>query len=83
MTFVEKEDGMDAVATEFLDVSADGPEDGRRGRRRRQSQREAQLPVEVAPAQRGVVAIGEPETGLRQSLANDSEPAPVWWTPSM
>jgi hypothetical protein len=56
---VEEEDGVDALLREVLDVRGDGVEDGSGRRVRREAEREAELAVEVAPAQRRVVAAGE------------------------
>ena len=64
---VEKEDGMDALLPELLDVGADGVEDCRRGRRRGEAECDAELPVEVALSERRVVVVG-------QSVARSLEP---------
>jgi hypothetical protein len=58
---VEEEDGVKPLVAKLLDVRGDGEEDGGGGGRGLEAQREAQLPVEVAPAQGGVVAVGEAE----------------------
>jgi hypothetical protein len=47
---VEEEDGVDALLTELLDVSAEREKDGGRGRRRAEAERDAELPIEVALA---------------------------------
>ena len=39
------------------------------GCRGAQAERKAQQAIEVAPAERGVVAVGQPEAGLGQALA--------------
>ena len=50
-----------ALLAEFLDVGSHREEDGGRSGGRIEAERETQLPVEVAAAQRGVVAIRQPE----------------------
>jgi hypothetical protein len=46
------------LAAELLDVGGDGVEERRRGRGGAQAEGKAQLPVEVAATERGVVAVG-------------------------
>ena len=66
---VEEEDGVDALLAELTDVLVDRVEDrGRRGARA-QAEREAELPVEVASPEGGVVAVGQAEAGLGQAMA--------------
>src|SRR5581483_10249688 len=61
---VEQEGGMDALGSAVLDVAAELVEQAAGGdRRRRQAEREAELAIEVAAAEGGVVAIGEAEAG--------------------
>ena len=67
---VEQEDRVDAVASEVLDVGADGVEDGRRGGGRGQAEGLAELAVEVAAAEGGVVAVGQPVAGLGQAMTH-------------
>ena len=72
---VEEEDGVDAVLAELLDVGADGVEDGRRGGGGGEAQGEAELAVEVALAERRVVAVGEAEFGGGQAVAHGAQDA--------
>src|SRR5258706_6571922 len=51
------------------------PEDRGGGSRGRQTEREAELAVEVAATERGVVAVRESEASLRQSLADGAKHA--------
>lgn len=60
---------MDLLGAELFDVGADGEEDGRRGGARRQAEGEADVPVEVASAQRDVVAVRQPEAVSREPVA--------------
>ena len=72
---VEEEDGVEALAAEIFDVGADGEEDGRGGGGRREAEGEAELAIEVAAAERGVMAVGETEAGLRQAMAEGAQHA--------
>jgi hypothetical protein len=65
---VEEKDGMDAVLGQLLDVGRDRVEDCRRRGRGREPERDAELAVEVAPAERGVVAVGQAEAGMRDAM---------------
>jgi hypothetical protein len=58
---VDEEDRVHALLGELLDVGGDAVEDRRGGGVRGEAQGEAELAVEVAAAERGVVAVGEPE----------------------
>lgn len=66
---VEQEDRVDLAAAEILDVRADGEEDGGGGRLGIEPERQTQLAVEIAAAERGVVTVGEPVPGLGQPVA--------------
>ena len=67
--FVEEEDGVDASGAELVDVLADLVEARRRRGTRAQAQRQAELAIEVATSERSVVAVGETESGFRESLS--------------
>lgn len=73
--FIDEEDRVHALAFELLDVMADGVEDGGRGGFRIEAKSEADLPVEVAPSERRVVAVGELEASFGESLAQRAEHA--------
>jgi hypothetical protein len=73
--FVEEEDGMRLVPSEILDVSLDGEEEIRGRRRRVQSERVAEIAVEVSASERGVAAIGQSEAGLGEIATEGSEDA--------
>ena len=62
---VEEEARMNTIPSKFLDVGGHGVEDCGRRRLGRQAERDAELPVEVPAAQRGVVAIRQSKAGLR------------------
>ena len=64
VALVEEEDGVDAVAAEVLHVRRDRVEDGGGRRRRRETEGDAELAVEIAPAEGDVMAVGEAEAGL-------------------
>src|SRR6185437_512341 len=53
MRFVEKKDGVDALAPELLDMGGDGVEDGGGGCGRRQAHGGAELTIEVAATEGG------------------------------
>src|ERR1700760_1047590 len=63
---VEEEDGVKALLAELLDVRADRVEDRCGGGRGAEPPGEAELAVEVALAERGVMAVGESVFGLGQ-----------------
>src|SRR5689334_7141187 len=58
---VDQEHRMDALLGALLDVAGDGIEQGAGGGSRREAERDAELAIEVAPAERGIVVVGEPE----------------------
>jgi hypothetical protein len=59
--FIEQEDRVDAFFAELLHVLVDGVEDCGRGGLWRETEREANMAVEVASAERRVVAVGQAE----------------------
>ena len=59
----------------FSTWSADRVEDGGRRRGGGQAESLAELAIEVAPAEGGVVAVGQPEAGLRQAMAHGAQHA--------
>ena len=63
---IEKEDRVELLFAQVLDVGRHGVEERGCGRRRREAQGGAQLPVEVPATERGVVAVREPEAGRGQ-----------------
>ena len=63
--FVEEEDWVDAGGGELVDLGGDGVEDGGGGGLGREPERGADLTVEVAAAEGGVVAVGQAEALLR------------------
>src|SRR3954462_2257854 len=66
--FVEEEDRVDALARQLLDVRRHGVEEVAGGGRGREAECEAELAVEVATAESGVVRVG-------QSVAGGGD----WW----
>src|SRR5438445_4775698 len=72
---VEEEDRMDALLGEVLDVGRDRVEDGGGGRRRRQAERDAELAIEVATTEGGIVAVGEAEAGVGDAMAQGAQHA--------
>jgi hypothetical protein len=71
----KQDDGVETGGGELLDVARDGEEDGRRGGLGRQAQGQAQLAVEVAPAQGCIVSVGEAEALGGQTLAQRAQHA--------
>lgn len=57
--FVDEKHRMDFVAAKLVDVSTDRVEDRRCGGRRRQIERKADVTVEVAASEGGVVTVGQ------------------------
>jgi hypothetical protein len=72
---VDEQHGMDLLGAELFDVGADSEEDGRRRGARRETEGETDVPVEVAPTERDVVAVGQEETVLRQPMAQSAQDA--------
>ena len=58
---------MDALAAEVVFVLVDRVEDGSGGGLGVEANDEAELPVEVASAEGGVVAVGQSEAGVRKA----------------
>src|SRR3954463_9792767 len=61
--FVEEEDRVDALARQLLDVRRHGGEEVAGGGRGREAECEAELAVEVATTERGVVRVGQSVAG--------------------
>jgi transposase InsO family protein len=75
MGFVEEEHGMDALGDAVLDVSAERVEQAARRRRGREPDGVAELAVEVAAAERGVVAVGQAEADRGELVAQRAQHA--------
>jgi hypothetical protein len=73
--FVEEEDGMDALAGELLDVRGHGVEKVAGGGGGRQPEGEAELAVEVAAAERGVVRVGQAVAGSGDAVTDRAQDA--------
>lgn len=71
---VEQEDGVALLGGELLDVARDLVEDGGGGLRV-EAEGEADVPVEVASAERGVVAVGQAEAGLGEAASQGPQHA--------
>jgi hypothetical protein len=69
VSFVDEQHGVDVVAAELSDMRADGVEYGSGGCGRCQSEREANVSVEVAATERGVVAVRQPKAVFGQAMA--------------
>ena len=61
--FVEEKDRVDALARQLLDVGRHGVEEVAGGGRGREAECEAELAVEVATTERGVVRVGQSVAG--------------------
>lgn len=70
---VEEEDGMDALAGELLDVGRHGVEEVAGGGR--QAEGEAELAVEVAAGEGGVVGVGQAVAGGGDAVEDRAIPA--------
>jgi hypothetical protein len=64
---VEGKHGMDELLGALLDVTRDGVEEASGGGVRREAEGDAELAIEVAKTERGVMAVGqaEPAAGMR------------------
>ncbi len=60
---------MDALLGTLLDVAADRVEQAAGGRRRSEAERDAELAVEVAATERGIVVVGESKPGGWDAVA--------------
>src|SRR5688572_7886284 len=77
---VEEKDGVDSLLGQVLDERGNGIENTRSRGRGLQAQGEAELTVEVATTQRGIVAVGEAKTGRGDAVtqrAQDTRAAPT------
>lgn len=75
VSLIEEEERVDALFSELLDMRADGEEEGRRSGLGVEPQGEAELPIEVALAQSGIVAVGEAVLSGRQSMTDGAKDA--------
>ncbi|AGP41570.1 hypothetical protein SCE1572_48020 [Sorangium cellulosum So0157-2] len=64
MGLVEQKHRVHLISAQLVDMPFDGEEQVRGARGRLQSERVAELAVEVAPAERRVMAVGQAESGL-------------------
>jgi hypothetical protein len=75
MGFVEEEDGMEAIAAQLFDVLTDGIKDCRGGGRGAQAERDTELAIEIATAERRVMTISQAIIRGRQTATQCSEDA--------
>src|ERR1700743_2758449 len=73
--FVEEEDRMDSLEGEFLAGGRHGVEKGAGGGGGREAEGEAELAVEVAAPEGGVVRIGQPVAGGGNEVAYSAQDA--------
>jgi hypothetical protein len=75
--FVEEEDGVAAFGGEALDVGGDGVKDACGSGRGSEAEREAELAIEVAASEGGVVTVGEAKAvlGLGEAVAQRAQQA--------
>jgi hypothetical protein len=71
--FVQQKDWVYALSPELFDVCTDGVEDACRGGGWRESERQAQLSIEVSATERGVVTVRESVNIGRQSSAKRAQ----------
>src|SRR5262249_61393342 len=70
---VNQKHRMDALFGAFLDMARDGIEQGTCSGRGRQAERDAELAIEVTPAECGVVVVGQPEACGRNAMAQRAQ----------
>ena len=68
VSFIDEKDRMDLARPELVHMRADCVENCGRGGRRRQFECKTDMTIEVATAERGVVAIGESKAVLRKAM---------------
>ena len=73
--FVEQEDRMHALAGELLDMGTDGAEEISGRGATGEAESVAELAIEVAPAEGGVVAVGQAEAALRERMTQGAQHA--------
>jgi hypothetical protein len=73
--FVEEESWMDFVCADVLDMVCNGIEDGGGSGFRIESKSKAELPIEVAPTEGGVVAVRQSKPRFGKSLADGPQHA--------
>jgi hypothetical protein len=67
--------GCTFFATELGDMCTDGKEDGSGGSSRCEAEREADVAVEIAAAERDVVTVGEAEAGFGKTMPERAQHA--------
>jgi hypothetical protein len=72
---VDQEDGADALLGKVLDVSTDGEEEISGGGGLREAEGEAEMSIEVSPADGGILAIDESEVGGSEGVTEGAENA--------
>ena len=72
---VEEEHGVDALFGALLDMTRDGVEQAACGGRGRELEGRAELAIEVAAAEGGVVTVGEAEAGGGDAVAQRAQDA--------
>jgi hypothetical protein len=77
---VDEQHRVDLFGAELFDVGADREEDGRRRGARREAEGETDVAVEVAPAERDVVAVGQTKAVLRQPVTQGAQDAGLAYT---
>ena len=75
MGLVEEEDRVNTLAAKIFDMGGDGEKESRSCGGRREPQGEAELAIEIAAAEGGVVAVGQAKAGLRQPVAQGTQDA--------
>jgi hypothetical protein len=73
VSFIDEKDWVHSFAAEIFDVRRDCIEDGGGSRRRRKADGGAELPIEVAAAERGIVAVRQAKPLGRNALAQCPE----------
>jgi hypothetical protein len=70
---VNQEHRVDALFSALLDMATDGMEQGAGRSGRRETERDAELAIEVPTAERGIVIVGEPEARGRNAVAKHAQ----------
>ena len=73
MDLVEEEDGVHPTVAELGDVMVDRVEDSGGGRLGTEAESKAELPVEIAPTQCGIVTVGQPKTIGGKAMADGAK----------
>ena len=75
MRLVDEEDWADVLCGEVLDVGAHGEEEISCGGRLRETESEAEVSIEIAPTDGGILTVDEAEVGWSEGVAEGTQDA--------